>query len=120
MTPLVARRRSSRFGELSARQNRLKSRFNRCLSNGDEPPVSRGCRRSRKIVLQKAQPNLRGLSRSMIASLLSKFENQRVDRERGAGAGVDLRHRAVSLGAQHVPHLHGFDDGERLDLVELS
>jgi hypothetical protein len=53
----------------------------------------------------------------MIASLLSKFENQRVDRERGAG--VDLRHRAVSLGAQHVPHLHGFDDGERLDLVEL-
>jgi hypothetical protein len=55
----------------------------------------------------------------MMASLLSKFENQCVDRERGAAAGVDLRHRAVSLGAQHVPHLHGFDDGERLDPVEL-
>ncbi len=55
----------------------------------------------------------------MIASLLSKFENQRVDRERGAGAGVDRRHRAVSLGAQHVPHLHGFDDGERRDLLNF-
>jgi hypothetical protein len=55
----------------------------------------------------------------MMASLLSKFENQCVDRERGAAAGVDLRRRAVSLGAQHVPHLHGFDDGERLDPVEF-
>jgi hypothetical protein len=35
MTPLIARRRSSRFGELPARQNRLKNRFSRCFSNGE-------------------------------------------------------------------------------------
>jgi hypothetical protein len=34
-TPFEARRCSSRFGELSASQNRLKNRFNRRLSNSE-------------------------------------------------------------------------------------
>jgi len=33
--PPIARRRSSRFGELKASENRLKNRFNFVLSNGD-------------------------------------------------------------------------------------
>ncbi len=34
-TPLIARRRSSRFGELKPSENRSKNRFNRRLSNGE-------------------------------------------------------------------------------------
>ena len=33
--PLIARRRSSRFGELTPSENRLKNRFNCAISNGD-------------------------------------------------------------------------------------
>jgi len=34
-TPLIARRRSSRFGEVKPRENRLENRLNRRFSNGE-------------------------------------------------------------------------------------
>src|SRR5205823_206826 len=56
---------------------------------------------------------------SCSAVLLRELEYQRIHRQRRAGGGVNLLHRAVAFGAQHVLHLHGLDHGERLAGLDL-
>src|SRR5205085_4182517 len=43
-----------------------------------------------------------------------EFEDYLVDREAVTRVGADPRDAAVAFGAQHILHLHRFDDGERL------
>src|SRR4051812_18472732 len=52
-------------------------------------------------------------------SRLGKLDNDSVDRQTVAGFSVDLFHGSVAFGPQHVFHLHGLNDSERLAGLDL-
>src|SRR5215831_284715 len=60
---------------------------------------------------------IRGVPGSQFWS--GEFQNHGIHAKAVAWPGIDLFHSAVDLGAQHVLHFHGFDDGDGLASLDL-